>query len=333
MLDVTQDYLNFDGTGSNGDWEAGSGHANGDILTMDDGSTITVLTHSGGQILTWGITTQATASSGRTERIIGANDWTSGLAFNDNGGSPDTIVRTDGTDFVADGFLPGMKIWVRNANTAANDGNYTIATVSTTTLTLIASDTLTTDGAAAATMSTAITQASSDGSGIDFAFTLGTANEVDSNLGNDLFYFDRTGTGAGTMTAGLNGVEIYNWSATNDLDVAPGCASATSSGGGFTVYDFVIDYIDNRRTVLIGNGTSTGGKNPNFHLFPYLQADRAITVNLDGVPATLLTDGYTSPAAGEANILMGSGRLWFNDADAGKTITGTWVHTLRFNIE
>jgi len=326
MLNTAQDYLNFDGGANNGSFEAGSGHAISDVITMDDGSTITVGNVSAGQITEWSITTQATASSGRTERIITSDATT--FTFTD--ANPDTIQNTNGTNFETLGFSVGMKIWIRNATNAANDGNYTITAVST--------DTITVDGAltgssdTSATISTAITQASTDGSGVDFAFTLGTNNEVDSDLANDLFYFDRTGAASGNITVGINGVEIYAFSTTQNLDVAPMAHWSSSAGGGATVYNWVLDYTDNRRTVTVGNGTTTGASSNNFWMLPYLQADRGITVNCNGVAMTLLTDGFTSPATGEVNILMGSGRLWFNDAQAGQTITGTWITTKKINL-
>jgi hypothetical protein len=67
----------------------------------------------------------------------------SNLDFND--ADPDTIDRNDGGNFVTDGYVAGMAITVANADISANDGTYIVASVATTTLTLIAEETLTAD--------------------------------------------------------------------------------------------------------------------------------------------------------------------------------------------
>lgn len=67
------------------------------------------------------------------------------IAFVDS--NPDTITDS-GTAFVSTGFKPG-KILISGATNAGNNGNFTIATVAAGTLTLVAGDTLTAEGAAA----------------------------------------------------------------------------------------------------------------------------------------------------------------------------------------
>jgi len=59
------------------------------------------------------------------------------LTFNENGGSPDTIVRSTGS-WLTEGFEPGQEIIV--SGTASNDGTYTINTVVALTITLITAD-------------------------------------------------------------------------------------------------------------------------------------------------------------------------------------------------
>lgn len=75
-----------------------------------------------------------------------ANDYTS-LAFND--ANPDTIVRTGGTAFDVDAtaLAAGDRIRIANADDPANDGIYTILTVTATTITLTGADALTADAA------------------------------------------------------------------------------------------------------------------------------------------------------------------------------------------
>lgn len=71
---------------------------------------------------------------------------TTTLAFADAG--PDTITRASG-DWVADGVLSGDVITITGS--VSNNGSFTVAVVATTVLTLVATDTLTTEGAVAAT--------------------------------------------------------------------------------------------------------------------------------------------------------------------------------------
>ena len=61
--------------------------------------------------------------------------------FADLGLSPDTITRTDGGDWAADGFIAGHQITV--SGSAANNGTFTIANVTASVLTLVATDALT----------------------------------------------------------------------------------------------------------------------------------------------------------------------------------------------
>ncbi len=71
------------------------------------------------------------------------NITASTIAFNDNGASPDTITDT-GNGFVTAGFVVGDKITI--TGDSDNNGDYTIAEVVGGTLTLIATDELTTEG-------------------------------------------------------------------------------------------------------------------------------------------------------------------------------------------
>jgi hypothetical protein len=54
-----------------------------------------------------------------------------GYDFVDGAGSDDSIERNDSGDFVADGYKVGGKVIVENATTGANDGSYTITSVTT----------------------------------------------------------------------------------------------------------------------------------------------------------------------------------------------------------
>lgn len=71
-----------------------------------------------------------------------AGDIANDPSFND--ANPDTITRAAGS-FVTDGYTAGGMVTVTNANTAANNGQFIIATSVALTLTLIAEEALTTD--------------------------------------------------------------------------------------------------------------------------------------------------------------------------------------------
>jgi len=161
-----------------------------------------------------------------------------------------------------------------------------------------------------------------------------TINKADG-AENDIFAFRRTGT---TIEFLINGVVEYTFpTATGqDLGIAMWHNMTSSNGymGGWTLYDGEIDYAVNRRYVEVGDGVSTGAKDINFsRLISHRILTLDLNVLLDGVPAVLLNDAVTPPGPGEVNILPCSGRLWFNDADAGKTITGNWRILKKLNLE
>jgi hypothetical protein len=99
------------------------------------------------------------------------------------------------------------------------------------------------------------------------------------------------------------------------------------------MYDAEIDYTIDRRYLFVGNGTTTGAKDPNFRcLVGEIAGTSGLQIFDDGVEMVYNTDGYTPPGVGEVTILPYSGRLWFNSADAGGTITGNWTNTKRINL-
>jgi hypothetical protein len=68
--------------------------------------------------------------------------------------NPDTLTGTwgDGNNWILNGFTAGMKIQVSGASTAANNGTYTIASVTTTVITLAAGDAVVADATDAPTI-------------------------------------------------------------------------------------------------------------------------------------------------------------------------------------
>ena len=55
-------------------------------------------------------------------------------------------------------------------------------------------------------------------------------------------------------------------------------------------------------------------------------------LELDGTPATIVTDPAAVPASGEIVVDV-SGRLVFNAAEVGKTVTGTYRYALTNKIK
>lgn len=144
----------------------------------------------------------------------------------------------------------------------------------------------------------------------------------------DVFSIQRVGT---DLFFKRNGVSFRTASTTSTGSLAI-CFYTTLHT--ITLSNMTISYDINRRYVDLGNGTTTGKFNPNYGRVNHgtdgvngLQA-----VYLDGVPATLLSNSYTPPAAGQVNWMRSRGSLWCNAADAGKVVTGKWVTALKLNF-
>lgn len=209
----------------------------------------------------------------------------------------------------------------------------TVITIDNVTATIVDQFTVTTASltSSEAAAGTVLTQTSTTGSGTGFTLTLDTDNETPSTLGNDTFYINRTGAGAGNVSWGINGVDFYSHAGALNSDW--GLAIYTASDLGTTMYDAEVDYTLSRYIMKIGNGTTTGAFDPNFRILPALLVGGDITFTIDGVAATVDTDGIiTPPSAGNITLLPNSGRLWFHADDASKTIGGTWVYSKRVNI-
>lgn len=337
VTDITDTHLDFTGDAgegtviSPGDGGGGGAYVVGDVITMDDGTTITVDAIDGNADITeFSITTSSTSTSERTERIIGANNYTD-LTFAATGS---TITQNGGTDFITDGFLIGMKIIVDG--TTSNDGYYTISDIATGVITVaeaLVNETVNPTYFGTGLYQTSVTP--SAGRPTNFAITLGTNNEVAADLGNDTFFMKRVGSSTGNIRFGINGIERYRITSAYTLDVGPG-ATFSDSVPGTTINDWEMDFTKAKRAVKIGNGSTTGAANPNFREIP-IQAitlgTSDFSIQLDGVDVTTIyTDGVTSPAAGEVSVLCGAGELWFNAADATKTITGNWKTIFGINL-
>jgi hypothetical protein len=155
-----------------------------------------------------------------------------------------------------------------------------------------------------------------------------TVNVTDGSP-SDVFSIQRVGT---DIFFKRNGVSFRTAATGSSADLAICLYNLNVPGG--TVHDATITYNLNRRYVDVGNGTTTGRANPNYGRMNY-GADGVggeYALSIDGVPATLLTDSYTAPAAGQINWIRGRGSVWFNAADAGKAITGKWITALKLDI-
>jgi len=336
---AAQDETDFDGVSTNGTWIGGDGaggtaHAALDVITLDDGTTVTIPDAAGaeidgnGDVLLFDITTKSTATRGVGEAGIGVNDYTT----LDLDSGTDTITRTGGTDFVADGFLVGMKIVIYSATESANNGAYTITSVTTTEIGVAESITTTNAVDAAAQINSALVQTASTGSGTLFALILGTANEASADIGGDEFSIHRVGTSAGNLRYSLNGVEYYRSTGIHSGEYT-GCMDYYDGAAGATLYDMETDYISTKRLRSIGNGTTTGAHNPNFMCVPWYIAGKDLQVQIAGVDATINTNPNVTPAAGEVTLNPRSGRLEFNSADDAKTVTLTWHTTHVINLQ
>jgi len=328
---VGQTQVDFDGvTGGYGDFIDGAGYANSDVITMDDGSTVTVVTQTGGQVTTFTVSTPSLQSSGRTERIVASTGYTN-LAY-----SGSVVTRTAG-NFTTDGYLVGMKLIIDASTGASNDGVWTITAVGTTTMT-VAETFATEPTSVAGYFGTGLYQVGvSPAGGTGFALTLGTHNEVAVAAllgGTDEFSMHRIGTGAGNTTWRLNGVVFYTYAGALHTAADMGIVAHPDNTWGATLYDGSIDYTIDRRFLKVGNGTTTGANDLNFRCLPSLTAGtNMLRLYYNGVEFVYVTNGYTAPAAGEVSIIPMQGGLWFNTAQDGATITGNWTITKGYNLQ
>lgn len=165
-----------------------------------------------------------------------------------------------------------------------------------------------------------------------FNFGTSTAIFVSANFTNpsisDVYAIQRQ---AGVITYLRNDVVLYTSAVT---DTTPHQFFLTHSGNNWSnLKDLKVNYTINRRYLDIGNGISTGRADPNFRkiIASSTVADKVNAIFLDGVPATLNFDSYTPPGPGQVTVMEHSGRLWFNEADAGKTVTGTITYVKKLN--
>jgi hypothetical protein len=340
VLIQAQDETSYDASpGTEGTFIGGLGtasdtHAALDVITMNDGSVITVDAVDGnGTITQFTVTTNSTKTSGNSQ--IGAVSSSAGAADVSFSTTGDTITRGSGS-FLTDGFRIGMKIAITGAATASNNGNFTIATVTATVITT--EETLgNTEASQTVTIDHAIVQESTTGTGVNFALIPGADNLEAAAIGGDEYALNRRGTTGNNLYWTLNGVEFYTHTS-GPFNAQYGiAATAQNTLLGGTMYDMNLDHTIDRRYLKVGNGTTTGAFDQNFRCLPTQWAGTAplqLYYDSGGGPVefTYVTDGRTAPASGEVTILPYSGVLWFNTAQAGDTLTGNWTTTLKINL-
>lgn len=152
---------------------------------------------------------------------------------------------------------------------------------------------------------------------------------------NDVITIARTGD---TLTYARNGTVFYTNpnTITNSIPlqiVASDKRYKSNKFMGATCEDITATYTDNRRIVRIGDsGASTGYYDPDLRkvvTHEYIR-DKYNSLTIDGSPAAINYD-LVAPGPGEATLLPYSASLWFNSADAGKTIAGSFGYFKTLN--
>lgn len=124
-----------------------------------------------------------------------------------------------------------------------------------------------------------------------------------------------------TITYLVNDVLIYTSTITS-ANPLRGIIRMPVSDNSRTFYDMSLTYNETRRVLKIGSPVNqTGVYDSNYAMIEgWLTTPQTISVTLDGVPATVITDPAVAPAAGQVLLLQKAGMLVFNSADAGKTV-------------
>jgi hypothetical protein len=113
-----------------GNWQT-DGYKVGGQITIRDAEDATM---DG----TWRLAAVGAGIDGAVTCGIGAQATaTEGFDFNDNGGSEDVLDRNDGGDFIADGWTVGSKFVVTAAETVGNNGEYTVLSLTATTMNVV----------------------------------------------------------------------------------------------------------------------------------------------------------------------------------------------------
>ena len=170
-----------------------------------------------------GLTTSTTAVKTYTFPVFSTSTGVGLTASNTqiifNNTAPATITRADGGSFAVDGFEPGDRIRVQGST--SNNGYYTLAGVVAATLTLVATDTLTTEGAGA---TVTITGVSLSDTFSTTTLSIGCSSIVSSTR---VYTYDPDGSGGTCTVTGVNakvGDWVWDW-----VSVTAGATGSTIS--------------------------------------------------------------------------------------------------------
>lgn len=146
----------------------------------------------------------------------------------------------------------------------------------------------------------------------------------------------RTGTGLELFLNGVSVISVPGAPVTSGVIGTAVAVTARNSG----VYDkrrFSTSIIDmklsttftGRRYVHMGSVGSGHGllEDAKFLGVP-VNLPSLMSITLDGVLVAYVSDPTQAPAQGECTLLY-DGTLWFNSADAGKTVAGGWSYSVR----
>jgi len=117
----------YDGTGSNGLFVGGTGHNIGDIITMSDGSTITVDNEVGNIVTEFTVTTGSTAPIADGEVLTQVSSTGAGINFTTTPGTANTTISSpDLNDIYIVSGSTGAWTFTIDPDNAATDGDATL---------------------------------------------------------------------------------------------------------------------------------------------------------------------------------------------------------------
>lgn len=163
---------------------------------------------------------------------------------------------------------------------------------------------------------------------------VGTITTANGTGIDDEWSLIRTGT---TLSLELNGVEVLSRPNVPTTAGVIGCPMKTrfyqlGDTAADETFAFFTDMklsttFTGRRYIHVGsNGSGHGLIEDDLFLGLCTDTPERMSLQLDGVDVVYVSDPTQPPAAGEVTMLY-DGTLWFNAADAGKTISGEWIYS------
>ena len=141
-------------------------------------------------------------------------------------------------------------------------------------------------------------------------------------------------TGSVTVDIVYNGTVIYTCAigASDIYYFSPAAFTRQDTSGsytrGVTAWNIKLYGTDYQPKIAVGDGVSTGIWDSNFcYLHMYLYTLGIRTMALNGTNCTVNANSNRLPAPGELTMTSG-GYILYNAADTGKTVSGSWRHSL-----